>query len=100
MEKILLVPLTAYKVGDLELWDIRRVAVEYGVSKTKVIAWEKLSDFPKPYAVAEGGKVFYDSNKVKSWTETSDELAKTLDKKKRRVGRPSQNSALVRANKL
>jgi hypothetical protein len=101
MEKLLLIPLTAYKVGSVELWDARRIAIEYGVSKAKVRDWQLAEGFPKPYAVSEGGKTFYELNRVRAWAEDeADLVAKTLDKKRRGVGRPSQNRDLVKANRV
>jgi uncharacterized protein YjcR len=101
MSKILLVPLTAYKAGDVELWDLRRVAVEYGVSKVTVRDWQKLESFPKAFAMSEGGKTFYEVKKVRAWAEdVSSVVRDTLENKARGVGRPSKNRDLVRADKL
>jgi hypothetical protein len=87
--EILLSPRTAYFVDGVELWDARRVAIEYGVSKATVRAMITKPGFPEPYALAIGGKGYFRATEIQTWAETTPYLLKTIQNRAKGIGRPS-----------
>ena len=102
MDTIIITPRTAYFVDNVELWDTRRIAVEYGISKATIRKMIADGVFPNPYASSEGGKTFYVAKEILSWAENTDTMKATIEKKSRRVGRPvttNRDVSLIKATK-
>lgn len=102
MDTIIITPRTAYFAGKVELWDTRRIAVEYGISKATVRKMIADGVFPNPYASSEGGKGFYVAKEILNWAESTDFMKATIEKKSRGVGRPATTNkdlSLIKAVK-
>jgi hypothetical protein len=100
LNQITLVPRTSFFADGVELWDIRQIAIEYGISRSSVRTMITLEDFPKPYALAEGGKMFFSVDVIRNWAETTPVMISVLRNKSKRRGRPvSTRKELITAIK-
>ena len=97
MDTITITPKTSYYAGDIELWDMRRIAIECGVSKTRILSLRDSLNFPEVYAVSDNNRAYYPAEDVKAWMLATADIRKTPNAKgKRRVGRPvSTNRGVV-----
>ena len=87
--QILLSPRTSYFVGRVELWDARRIAIEYGISKATVRVMTTKPGFPEPYAIAGLSKAYFRAAEIQNWAETTPYLLKTIQNRARGIGRPN-----------
>lgn len=92
MTQITITPKTSYYAEGVELWDVRRICTEYGISQASVRVLSTKEGFPAPYALAQGGKAFYSARAIQLWAEGTTHVIKMLDKKRRGVGRPSKGA--------
>lgn len=98
--QILLSPRTSYLVDGVELWDSRRIAIEYGVSKATVRVMITKPGFPEPYASTAAGKDYFRATEIQNWAETTPYLLKTIQNRAKGVGRPNSGlGQLVAATK-
>lgn len=90
MTQITLTPKTSYFAEGVELWDIRQIAIEYGISRTSVRYMIILESFPKPYAISEGGKMYFSIKATQAWAESSPDMLKVILNKAKGRGRPAK----------
>ena len=90
MTEITITPKTSYYAEGIELWDMRRVAIECGVSKARVLVLSNTEDFPNIFAVGGNGREFYPATEVRAWMLRTEGIRKEPSSAgKRRVGRPN-----------
>lgn len=101
MTQITLTPKTTYFAEGVELWGVRQISLEYGISTTSVRSLARLEGFPKPYAVAEGGKMYFSITAVQTWAEGSPDMLKVIANRAKGRGRPAREvkPELILANK-
>ena len=90
MTQITLTPRISFFTEGVELWDLRQISIEYGVSKTTARSLATLASFPKPYAIAEGGKAYFSVVAVQTWAESTPDMIKVLSNIAKKRGRPSK----------
>jgi hypothetical protein len=90
MTQITLTPKTTFFAEGVELWDLRQISIEYGVSKTSARTLATLASFPKPYAIAEGGKAYFSVVAVQNWAENTPNMLMLLRNKAKGRGRPAK----------
>ena len=89
MDTITITPKTSYYAGDIELWDLRRIAIECGVSKTRILTLRTSPHFPEVYAVSDNNRVYYPAEGIRAWMLATADIRKSPNAEgKRRVGRP------------
>ena len=99
-ELITLTPKTSFYIDGQELWDTNRIANEYAISKATVRTLISREDFPKPYAMSEGGgKMFFQTKAILHWAEDTGAMASIMKNKSKGVGRPTttRRESTVRA---
>lgn len=99
-ENITLIPMTSFYLDGEELWDTKRIANEYAISKATVRVLIAKEDFPKPYAMSEGwGKMFFQAKAIRYWAEDTGVMASIMKNKTKGVGRPTttRRESTVRA---
>ncbi len=90
MTQITLTPRISFFTEGVELWDLRQISIEYGVSKTSARTLATLASFPKPYAIAEGGKAYFSVVAVQNWAESAPDMMRVLTNRATGRGRPSK----------
>lgn len=101
MSEIIITPVPSYFADGVELWDMRRIAVEYGISKATLRVMLETTDFPRPFAHT-AVKLFFVAKDVQHWAENTDHLKKTLARRARGIGRPTTNrkeAGIIKATK-